>query len=184
MKELKKSNIISRFKESAYEFKKVRNISLLAVFSCLMVILNFLVVEMSSIISISFEFISVCLVGVMFGPVVGFIFGFFSDILCYFIHPIGAFYMWYAVSVAVDGLIYGMFLYKTQLSAKRVVCVQITRDILTNVILNSIFIWMQFGGNFIHMLIFMRIPKNIIKIPINCVLIWFLIKHFKRIVKR
>ncbi len=171
-----------KFKYSMQELKSVKNLSLIAVFMAIWMVLNLFVVEVSSFLCISFEFISVFFVSAMFGPFVGAIFGFFGDLVCYFVHPIGAFFIWYAVSVMIDGLIYGLILYKNIYTPKNVVFAQISRDIITNVILNSIFIWMQFGGNFFYMLIFVRIPKNIIKIPVNCLLMILLTKVFKNVI--
>ena len=184
MRTCEEVNFLLKFKHSVDELKSVKNLSLIAVFMAIWLVLNLFVVEVSSFLCISFEFIAVFFVSAMFGPVVGAIFGFFGDLVCYFVHPVGAFFIWYAVSVMIDGVIYGLILYKNKYNVKNVVLAQIARDVITNVILNSIFIWMQFGGDFLHMFLFVRIPKNIIKIPVNCVLMVFLVKVFKNFVKK
>lgn len=165
-----------KFKNSFLELKSLKNLTIIAFLMALLIVLNFMVVELSSLVLISFEFVVIFLMGAMFGPFVAAILGFVGDLLCYLIHPIGPFFIWYAVSFMVDGLIYGVFLYKNRLTLKRVILVQILRDILVNVFLNTFFIWLQFGGDFLKLLFFVRIPKNIIKIPINCFIVVFISK--------
>lgn len=176
--------MLAKFKQSLNELKSIKNLSLIAVFMSIWIILVLMVVEVSSFISISFEFIAVCLTGAMFGPFVGAIFGFFGDILAYMVHPVGAFYIFYAISVMVDGLIYGLILYKNKYGVKRVVISQITRDVITNLFLNTIFIHMQNGGNLLHIFLFMRLPKNIVKIPVNCIIMVLVTKIVEKRIKK
>ena len=173
-----------KFKQSLSELKSIKNLSLIAMFMSLWIVLVLMVVEVSSFVSISFEFIAVCLTGAMFGPFIGAVFGFFGDLLAYMVNPVGVFYIWYAVSVMIDGLIYGLILYKNRYEVKRVVLCQITRDIITNLILNTIFIYMQNGGSLLYIFLFSRLPKNLIKIPVNCIIIVLITKLVEKILKK
>lgn len=175
--------IFLKFKKSVLELKSFKNLSLLAVLMALLLVLNFMVIEVSNLVSISFEFIVLFLMGAVFGPFVAAVLGFVGDLFCYLIHPIGPFFIWYAVSFMADGLIYGVFLYKNRFATKRVVFVQILRDILINVFLNTFFIWLQFRGDFLKLLFFVRIPKNIIKIPVNCFIVVFISKILRKKLK-
>lgn len=177
------NKIFFKFKNSILELKSIKNLSIIAFLMALLIVLNFMVVEVSNLVLISFEFVVVFLLGAMFGPFVAAILGFLGDLLCYLIHPVGPFFIWYAVSFMVDGLIYGIFLYKNKLKTKKVVIVQIARDVLTNVFLNTFFIWLQFGGDFLKLLIFVRVPKNIIKIPINCFIVAIVSKILRKNLK-
>ena len=176
--------VFLKFKQSFLELRSFKNLSMLAVLMALLLVLNFMVVEVSNLVSISFEFIILFLTGAMFGPFVAAILGFVGDLFCYLVHPIGPFFIWYAVSFMVDGLIYGFFLYKNRLETKRVVVIQVLRDILVNVFLNTFFIWLQFGGDFLKLLFFVRIPKNIIKIPVNCFIMVFISKILRKKLKQ
>ncbi len=176
--------MISKFKNSVKELRSIQNLSLIAMFMAVWVVLVLAVVQVSDSVSISFEFIAVFLVGAMFGPFVGAIFGFFGDLMAYLVNPVGSFFVLYAVSVMVDGLIYGVILYKNKFGVKRVVLCQIIRDVLTNLILNTIFIHMQTGQDLFILFWFTRLPKNIIKIPVNCVLIVLITKLIQKILKK
>ena len=50
-------------------------------------------------------------IGMLFGPAVGLISGFACDLVGYFINPVGAFIPWFALITALEGMIYGLFLY-------------------------------------------------------------------------
>ena len=172
---------ILKFKNSFKELRSIKNLSLIAIFWSVWFILNLSVVEISGLVSISFEFIAILLVGAFFGPFIGAVFGFFGDLLSYLIHPVGGFYFLFAVSVMIDGIIYGLILYKKKFSFKAVILAQIARDVLTNVLLNTLFISMQFGLKFVPLLLYVRIPKNILKIPVNLVVVLVLAKFLKKV---
>lgn len=176
--------MILKFKNSIKELKSIQNLSLIAMFMAVWIVLVLFVIQVSDSISISFEFVAVCLVGAMFGPFVGAIFGFFGDLMAYLVNPVGSFFILYAVSVMFDGLIYGFILYKNKLGVKRVVFCQIIRDVLTNLILNTIFIHIQTGQDLFILFLFTRLPKNMIKIPINCVLIVLITRFTQKIFKK
>lgn len=175
---------VNIFKESLLELKSIKNLSLIAFFLGFLIVVNFLTIEVSGFCSISFGFIVICLVGWMFGPFVGAMFGFFGDILSYMIHPVGDFFILYAVSVMVDGILYGLFLYKNKFNGYKIVLTQIVRDILVNFLLNTYFISIQYNCSFLKLLLTVRIIKNIIKMPINCFLIFFITKFVKKILKK
>lgn len=176
--------MILKFKDSIKELKSIQNLSLIAMFMAVWIILVLVVIRVSDFISISFEFIAVYFVGAMFGPFVGAIFGFFGDLMAYLVNPVGSFFVLYAVSVMVDGLIYGLILYKNKFGVLRVVLCQIIRDVVTNLILNTIFIHIQTGADLYRLFFVYRLPKNIIKIPINCVLIVLITKLIQKILKK
>ena len=62
-----------------------------------------------------------------------------------------------------------------------IILAQIARDVLANVLLNTLFISMQLGLKFVPLLLYVRIPKNILKIPVNLVVVLVLAKFLKKI---
>ncbi len=174
-----------RIRDSVLEFKSVRNLSLISLFMSIWVVLDlFFVLEISPECYISFGFLVCALVGGMFGAFVGGIFGFFGDLLCYFVRQRGSFFVGYAVTTMVDGIIYGLILYKNRYYAGRVIFAQIVRDIFCNVFLNTLFIVMHVGGDFLKILLCVRVPKNIIKMPINILFLYILTKIFSKFIEK
>lgn len=173
-----------RVRDSVLEFKSVRNLSLISLFMSIWIVLDlFFVLEISPECYISFGFLVRALVGGMFGVFVGGIFGFFGDLLCYFVRQRGSFFLGYALTTMVDGVIYGLVLYKNRYVLKRIIFAQIIRDILCNIFLNTLFIVMHVGGDFFKILLFVRVPKNIIKMPINILLLYILTKIFSKLIR-
>ena len=89
-------------------------------------------------------------------------------------HPMGCFFFGFTFSAIVAGLIYGLILYKNKFRVLRIVFAEVVVDIIVNVFMNTFWISILHGVSFCELLLFVRIPKNLITIPINvCVFIMF-----------
>lgn len=95
---------------SAKEFKKLRTLTVTA-----MLIAASMFIEMFTIdigfIKLNFAFIAIAVIGMLFGPCVGFTAGLACDIVGYIAHPTGAFLPAYVLVAGFQGLIYGIILY-------------------------------------------------------------------------
>src|SRR3712207_3367803 len=108
------------FKDSAAELKKTRSLAISAMLLALACVLGFFSVQVTPTMKIGVSFIPNELVGFLFGPVVGPIFGAVGDIVKYFLKPTGPFFPGFTISAIVGGLIYGCILYKRPLNLFRV----------------------------------------------------------------
>ena len=61
---------------------------------------------------VNFAFVALAAIGMLFGPAVGFFAGGMCDILGFLVHPTGAFLPIYTLIGAVQGLLYGLMLYR------------------------------------------------------------------------
>lgn len=104
--------VFNNFKRS---FAELRNISCLAavgVFIAIFVVLDgFGSIRIGEFLKINFAYLALATIGMLFGPSVGLISGFACDLVGYFINPVGAFIPWFALITALEGMIYGVFLY-------------------------------------------------------------------------
>ena len=77
-----------------------------------------MVLEMFSIdftfVKINFAFLAIAVIGMLFGPTVGFVAGLACDIVGFIAHPSGAFIPVYTLVAGLQGLIYGIVLYSKQ----------------------------------------------------------------------
>ena len=77
-----------------------------------------MVLEMFSIdftfVKINFAFLAIAVIGMLFGPTVGFVAGLVCDIVGFIAHPSGAFIPVYTLVAGLQGLIYGIVLYSKQ----------------------------------------------------------------------
>ena len=165
-------SFVKLFRESASELKSVKNLCIISLLLALRVCLNFLTIPISDVCHLSFLFIVMGIIGGMYGPFVGAICGAVGDVLCYIIHPMGGFFIGFTASAAIAGVLYGLILYKNKFCVPRIIFSEILVDVVVNVLLNTIWISMLYETGFWELLITVRIPKNLIMIPISiCVFV-------------
>ncbi len=160
-------NVVKLFRESALEFKSVRNLCVISLLLALRVCLNFLTIPISDLCHVSFLFIVMGIIGGMYGPFVGAVCGAVGDILCYIVHPMGGYFIGFTFSAAIAGILYGVVLYKNKFRVSRIIFAEILVDVVINVLLNTLWISMLYGSGFLELLITVRIPKNLITIPLS-----------------
>ncbi len=100
------------FKRSLHELRNIRCLATVGVFIAIFVVLDgFCSIRIGEFLKINFAYLALATIGMLFGPAVGFISGFACDLVGYFINPVGAFLPWLALVTALEGMIYGLFLY-------------------------------------------------------------------------
>lgn len=108
------SKFFGMFPRSLRELKSVKCISVTAMLIALNIALKILVtIPLSANLIISFSFLALASIGMLYGPVVSLIAGFITDILgFYFANKTGgAFDIRFTLVEMTAGLLYGMFLY-------------------------------------------------------------------------
>ncbi len=98
------------FVMSAKEFLKLRTLTVTA-----MLIAASMFIEMFSVdigfVKLNFAFIAIAVIGMLFGPCMGFAAGMCCDIVGFLAHPTSAFLPAYVLVAGIQGLIYGIVLY-------------------------------------------------------------------------
>lgn len=104
--------VFNSFKRSLSELRSIRCLTTVGVFIAIFVVLDgFCSIRIGEFLKINFAYLALAAIGMLFGPTVGFISGFACDLVGYFINPIGAFIPWLALITALEGMIYGLFMY-------------------------------------------------------------------------
>ncbi len=105
--------ILRMFRDSALEFKKLRCITVTAMLIALNLALKSVTVYITDDLKISFSFLALAAIGMLFGPTVSFLSGAVTDILGLLVaNTIGAFNPLFTLVEAVGGMLYGLFLYR------------------------------------------------------------------------
>lgn len=105
--------ILRMFRDSALELKRLRCITVTAMLIALNLALKSVTVYVTDDLKISFSFLALAAIGMLFGPTVSFLAGAVTDILGLLIaNTIGAFNPLFTLVEAVGGMLYGLFLYK------------------------------------------------------------------------
>ncbi len=178
--------IKDKFISSAMELKKIRTIAITAMFLALIMVLDLLNVRitLSQDMRITFDFLIMAMIGMMFGPSVGMLAGLASDVLGYLMNQGGgAYFPGFAITAALGGLIWGLFLYKTKLSWWKCLLAQAIINVFLNIGLNTLWLTMLYGVGTLGKLP-LRILTNVVQLPIQVILVLTLGKILGEIYKR
>ncbi len=157
----------------------VRVITTAGMLLAVAVILGFFKIPVTQLIEIRLQFLPIACAAMLFGPAVGGILGALSDILGYLVRPTGPFFPGFTVSAALQGVIYGFFLYRKEISWKRIVPAQAADMILISFLLNPLWLSILYGQGF-WVVFTARILKNLIMFPINTLLLLALMRPLQK----
>ena len=164
----------SLFKRSALEFKNIRCLTATAMLIALDLALKLVAsVPITDSLKISFAFIAMASIGMLFGPTVGFAAGLVTDILGFLIRPSGAFDIRFTLIEALGGLLYGLFLYNAQNDRwimPRIIAAKTTVVIICNLWLTTLATASLMGNGYFALLP-TRAAKNIIQLPVDIILL-------------
>ena len=105
-----------KFGKSAMELRKLRCITVTGVLIALDIVLKMTVsvsipLETGGNVKVSFAYLALAAIGMLFGPTVSFLSGVITDIIGFLMKPDGGFSPLYTFIEGLGGLIYGIFLY-------------------------------------------------------------------------
>ena len=120
------------------------------------------------------------LIGLIYGPSIGFIIGIISDIFGFFVFPDGyPFHPGYTIQAGLTGLTYGLLFYKTKVSFSKVLFARLIVNIVLNGILGSL-CWgdvADLSREATRTYMFsLSIPKNVVYLLPQSIAIWLFFK--------
>ena len=144
------------FIRSAKELKSIRCLCVTAMLIALDLALKLFVgIQVTDSMKISFAFIAIASIGMLYGPTVGFAAGIITDLLGFIIKPTGAFDIRFTLIEALGALIYGLFLYNAvngKWLLPRIIAAKTTVVIICNLWLTTWAIASVAGKGFLVML--------------------------------
>jgi len=150
---------------------------LIALYGCL----SAFTIYITPALRFNFTFIPVAMASIMFGPLAGGITGAFGDVVGWLITHPGAYIPGLSISAFVSGVIYGLFLYKKELTKKRIILAAIIMVIVVELLLNALFLSLAFGDAF-FVLLSQRLIKFLILVPLQTLVLYsmrFIIDRLK-----
>lgn len=183
---------LKMFSESAKELRSLRCLTVTAMMIALDLALKSVTIPLGEDIKISFAFIALATIGMLYGPTVSFIAGIVTDLLGFLIFPSGGggFNPLFTIVEATGALIYGMFLYnlvftkvdlknfksnskKAVMQVMRIIFAKVTVVVVCNLIMTPManvlagyWTWETAMVKFPA-----RLIKNCIQCPVDCVLL-------------
>ena len=181
--------IIRIFKKSALELKSVKCLTVTAMLIALNLVLKSVAIYPSEDLKITFSYLALAAIGMLFGPTVSFLAGIVTDILGMLIaQTMGAFNPLFTIVEAVGALIYGLFLYEMKYvkidfketkflsllkQVWRIIVAKVSVVIVCNVILNPLAMIITKYWTW-EVALTVKIPTRLLKYaiqtPIDCVL--------------
>lgn len=166
------------------DLKNIKNLAQCCMLVALSTITSFVTtVYPSAFLKISFTFIFLAIIGAKFGPVICGVCAAMADVLLCIIRPVGPYQPLLTLSAFAAGVLYGLFLYKNKCTLPRVIAVCATVGIVINQFVNTLFISMLYGKVF-SAYFMVRLPKNLIMLPIEIILIYVTLNAINRITKK
>ena len=135
-----------------------------------MILSSYGVIEVTDSLKISLAHLALAPTAIFFGPVVAGMQGALSDILGFMLKPTGPYFPGFTLTALLGGVIYGMTFYKTKRAAWQIVTARLVIIVFVNILLNSVFLAMLYGPSRWATLP-VRALKNIIQLPIDCILL-------------
>jgi len=160
---------------SAKEFRSLRTLVLGALIAALGVAVQTLFIPLPVLGGqrIYFSFLVYAVGGMIYGPLMGMTVGIVGDLVGAIFFPSGAFFIGYTITAAVSGFLYGLFFYRTRLSVLRLAAGKLSVNLLSNTVLNSL--WSSIlAGNGFGVLVIARLPKNLLMLPVEVLLLFLL----------
>lgn len=167
------------FKDSFHELKEVKTLATAAMLLAIAVVLGFYTVQLTESLKVGFSYLPNELAGMMFGPVVGSIVGGTADILKFLVNPTGPYFPGFTISGICGGLIYGCVLYKRPLQLWRIILANGLVTFLVNLLLNTYWVSLLYGNAYM-VLLPARIVKQLLMLPIEVVIFYFVAKVLAR----
>lgn len=157
-------------------FSRTQKITYIALLIALQVVLGRFAGIMTPIVSISFSFVPLVLNAIVFGPVCATASSAIADIIGALLFPqgLGIYFPGYTVSAALNGLIYGLILYRKPKQLWRISLACVIQCLFVSLGLSTYWVYMMTGKGFLVVLP-TRILQNAIMVPIKIFVIWALV---------
>ena len=188
------------FKKSFEELKSIRCLTVTALLIGVSVALKFVMIMPSETLKISFAFVGLAAIGMLYGPVVAGLAGVVTDVIGFLVKPTGAFSPIFTLVEVAGAVIYGIFLYglnpvKLDFSSRsaffgglktngfqvfRIFMAKFCVNLFCNVFLNTLCLTVLYGQAFMVILP-ARALKNLIMWPIDSVIFFATAKALESI---
>ena len=169
----KKSNI---FRRSLDELKSPRALVVTAMLIALNLAMDLLGLRIyiTPELRVSVGFVCNASAGMLYGPVVGMMTGFCTDLLGFLLSPnnTAGYFPGYTITAVVGGLLYGLWLYKGRPSVLRCIGAKLSVNLVCNIVLNTYCLSLLMGKGFWAILPD-RIVKNLIMWPIDSLIFYY-----------
>lgn len=166
------------------KLKETKTLTVVAMLTAIGIVLEFFKIPITQLIEIQFGSLPVCMSGMLLGPGIGGIVGALCDIGGYLVKPTGPFFPGFTLSSAVSGILFGLILHGKKITLPRIAIAQMAHTFVVGILMNSYWLNLLYFKNGYLATILIRLPKELIMLPINIVLTYTILKAFDRVKDR
>lgn len=178
----------SLFTKSAASLKQLRTLATTGILLAMAIVIRTLGIQVTPDLRIVFTFLPICMIAMLYGPVVCGISTFALDLIGYIIdnRTARAYSPQLAAVVILSGVIYGIFLYRDKFSPALAAAARVTVVLVCNICLNSYFIYSLYVNKnfsifsagasdwstfYTYLWTSFRLPKNLLQLPVDMILL-------------
>ena len=168
---------------SAREFKNTRSLVQISMLLALEVVLNYSVsFSIGNYLRITFGYLPVAAAGALFGPFAAMSINGLSDIIMFYIKPMGGYYHpGFLLSALLSGLVYGLVFYRREIRFQHILIARLIVGLFINLGLNTVWLMHMYGTAYVTANLPSRTIKAVIEYPVSVLLLLPLIDRVKRI---
>ena len=163
IQEVKNMSQLKKIQSSLLEMKSIYALAAIAMLLALRIVLGFF----ANNVKLSAAFLPIAVTGVMFGPIPAAIVGALGDILSFIIAPTGAYFPGFTINGFITGFIYGMFLYKNNVTPLRVVLAWFTNMLCVETFLIAFWLYTLYGGGSTPYTVYLT--ARFISVAVKCI---------------
>ncbi len=161
------------FVRSAKEFKSIRCLTITAMLIALDIIIKLTMsVKLTESLTLSFAFVALSAISMLYGPTVGAAAGLICDLLGFIVKPMGAFNPLYTIIEVTGAVLYGIVLYNANNDKwllPRIIVAKSTVVIVCNLIMTTAVTSIVYGNGFLAIFP-ARALKNLAQLPVDIIL--------------
>lgn len=162
------------------KLRDTKTLTLAAMLTAIGIILGFFKLPINQFIEIRFGSLPVAMAGMLLGPIPAAVVGALVDIGGFIVKPTGPFFPGFTISGIVTGLIFGFALYNKKPSVLRVFVAQVIYTIVVGLGMNTYWLSLLYLKNGYIAALIMRLPKELIMIPVYTILYVIVLKSCER----
>ena len=175
------SRLLRKFPESAHTLRRTQTLTTVGLFLAIqMVLSSYGVIQLNDSLKISLAHLALAPTAMLFGPVAAALQGALSDILGFLLKPTGPYFPGFTISAALSGVFYGCLLYESDRRLWQIILARALVMVIINITLNTFFLTMLYGPSQAALLP-VRIMKNVMQFPIDCLLLTAVCRTVQRI---
>jgi len=174
---------VKYWKEAASTAMQLRVVVVASLFIAVRIAIATLYIPIGTELRVTFGFFVNAFGAHIYGPVLAPVSGFITDIVSYFLRPMGAFFPGYTLTAMAGSFVYAIFLFRRRITVLRLAATKLFVNLFVNVGMNSLWSAILYSRGFYYYFT-TRLIKNIVLLPIEVFVLVVFFRAMTPVAKR